>query len=47
MRRLYGLPENVESRVWYRYSLHRYELLEDAQLTLQDAALSNGQVELT
>ena len=44
MRRFYDIPENVETRVWYRYSLHRYERLKDPQLTLQDAGLANGQV---
>ena len=46
MRRFYDIPQNVETRVWYRYSLHRYEHLKDPQLTLQDAGLSNGQVKV-
>ena len=45
MRKFYGVPENVESRVWHRYSLHRYDHLKDPQLTLQDAGISNGQVQ--
>ena len=44
MRRFCDIPENVETRVWYRYSLHRYEHLKNPQFTLQDAGLSNGQV---
>ena len=44
LRRTFGVPDSVECRVWHRYMTSCFELLSNAQETLQDAGLYNGQV---
>jgi len=44
MKYIFGIHEDVECRVWYRYMLSSYELLSDPNETLQDAGLYNGGV---
>ncbi len=44
MKELFLIPENAECRVWHRYMINPYELLNNSSQTLQNAGLYNGQV---
>lgn len=46
MRRIFSIPEDAEVRLWNRYMSNTYELLSKKDVTLQDAGLYQGQVEL-
>ncbi len=44
LRQIFGVPEEVECRVWHRYMTSTYELLSNHNSTLQDVGLYSGQV---
>ena len=44
LRKEFEVEEDIECRVWHRFTTHTYELLPNRSQTLQDAGLYNGQV---
>lgn len=44
MRRVFNIPEEVETRVWTKYMSNTYDLLSNLEYTVQDAGLYHGQV---
>ena len=44
IREEFHIPSAEECRVWHRYMTNTYELLSEADHSLQDAGLYNGQV---
>ena len=43
MRKLFDIPDNVETRLWNRYTANTYEQLAKLDATVQDTGLYSGQ----
>ena len=43
MRKLFDIPDNVETRLWNRYTANTYEQLGKLDATVQDTGLYSGQ----
>lgn len=43
MRKLFEIPDNVETRLWNRYTANTYEQLAKLDATVQDTGLYSGQ----
>ena len=43
MRKLFEIPDNVETRLWNRYTANTYEQLTKLDATVQDTGLYSGQ----
>ena len=43
MRKLFEIPDNVETRLWNRYTANTYEQLANLDATVQDTGLYSGQ----
>ena len=43
MRALFDIPDNVETRLWNRYTANTYEQLGKLDATVQDTGLYSGQ----
>ena len=44
MKQLYNIPEEKECRLWHKYMLNTYDLLNKLDETIQDAGLHTNQV---
>ena len=44
IKRLYNIPEERECRLWHKYMLSTYDLLNKLEETIQDAGLYTNQV---
>ena len=44
MKELYNIPEEKECRLWHRYMLSPYNLLNKLEETVQDAGLYTNEV---
>lgn len=44
MREIFGISDDVEVRLWYKYMTNTYELLNKREQTLQEAGLYSGQL---
>ena len=44
MKELYNIPEERECRLWHKYMLSTYDLLNELEETIQDAGLYTNQV---
>ena len=44
MKQLYDIPEEKECRLWHKYMLSTYDLLNKLDETIQDAGLYTNQV---
>ena len=44
MKQLYNIPEEKECRLWHKYMLSTYDLLNKLDETIQDAGLYTNQV---
>ena len=43
MRKIFDIPDNVETRLWNRYTANTYEQLAKLDATVQDTGLYSGQ----
>ena len=43
-KQLYDIPKEKECRLWHKYMLHTYDLLNKLKETIQDAGLYTNQV---
>ena len=43
MRKLFDIPDNVDTRLWNRYTANTYEQLSKLDATVQDTGLYSGQ----
>ena len=47
IKQLYNIPEERECRLWHKYMLSTYDLLNKLEETIQDAGLYTNQVCVT
>ena len=44
MRELFHTPDNVQTRLWTKYTEHKFELWNNYEITLQDSSLFHNQL---